>query len=455
MLTVPAALCALPSCTADTDPAPDMAGSEATVRIKAGISQTEDTRAYQEQGDIITGRFYMTYPTYADPYVYNVCKVNFFEGTGVTTTNNNLELKWQDVGALTYNDELTVFWLDNVPQPEDNPNATEIIFTDSYNPFVAAEFDDDGGTNDLLWGYQNPRIDGTQEIRIGVHHMMSRVSVIVTVDNSNENAEKIDFSKGTVTLTNVIHKGESYNRTNGTISLGSDPEYSDLRLALGEDWASITPDETEEGITYYQTRNFVLPPQSLRTDDSRPRLVINVPQSNGSFKRYSGVLPRIMTVNGAPATMAFEPEKNLTLKVKISQDLLYIESIYAFVQDWVDKGTHTVIASQAGIYSYDQFISMIEAYNRNDNSELIHYGYMVDGVWTFDIFTDLTVDEDVVKGLMKSDGPDFKFDLAYRSLTINMEDGSVKTYYPGDEESGQPDQTKDAAEALKNLLLGN
>lgn len=422
--------------------------SDGTVRIKAAISPGNDTRAYQDQGDIIEGTFYLTYPNYADNKTYSVSTVSFNNGYGVPVTDKNLELKWQDIGTLTYDDDLTVFWLDNVPKPLDDPNATEIVFTDAYNPFVASVFDNVLGTNDLLWGYQNPKIDGTQDIEIGIHHYMSRVSVIVTVDNSNENAEKINFREGTVTLTNVIHKAESYNRTNGTLYLGPEPRYENLVLCTGgDDWGDIWDDEEETDITYFQTKNFVLPPQTLKSDETRPRLILNVPQSDGSTKSYSGVLPRIMTVNGTPATLAFNAENNLTLKVKLSQNLEYIEAIYAFVQDWVDKGTHTVIASQAGVYSSEQLMSLVEAYNKYDIDELIHYGYMNNSDWIFGIFADLTLNEEDITGIMPiQEGHDFSFDLSMRTLTVTMSDGSVVSY--------TADQSKEAAAFLKALMTG-
>lgn len=434
---------AVSSCAGDEDLVSGGIGGDGTVRVAATVMQTQESRAYQASGPIESGRYYMTYPNRNDNTTYSVCEVNFYDGHGVTTTNAGYELKWQEVGALTYDDTQTVFWLDNVPRLTDDPNATLIPFTEDYNPFVASEFDTEEGKNDLLWGYAHIPMETKGELYIGIHHYMSRVSVIVTVDNSNDNAEKVDFSKGSVMITNLVHEGVSYDRTTGAINLGDRPVYKNLNLTQNGDWGSYYDDPEARGITYYQTKNFVLPPQTLRTDDLRPRLVLDVPQSDGSMRRYSGVLPRIMLVNGTPANLAFDPEKNLTLKVKLSQDLLYIVSIYAYVQDWVDKGTHIITGNQAGIYSEGDLENMIQAYNIQDENELIHYGTKIDGKWVFDIFGSLVINEEEFAGRMK-DGPDFRFDLTSHPLTINTTDGKEVVF--------EADEDEEGAEALYNLL---
>lgn len=435
-----AAVTLLSSCAVEHEPS---GLRDATISVRASVMEPQDTRAYQESGDINEGHFYMTYPNFSNNATYSVCNVNFYDGYGVTTTQSGLELKWQDIGALTYDDKLTVFWLDNVPMPESSPNATVIEFTDSYNPFVAGVFDDVEGTNDLLWGYAHIPIETTDQIAIGIHHYMSRVSVIVTVDNSNEHADEIDFSEGSVKITNIVTKGVSYDRTTGAIALGENPAREDLQLTTKGDWASVEPDETTRNITYFQTKNFVLPPQQLTTDENRPRLVLEVPQADGTIRTYSGVIPRVMTVGGTPANLAFDVEKNLTLKVKLSQDLLYIETIYAYVQDWVNKGTFLVTGNQAGIYSDAQLMALIKAYNENDESEMIRYGFKTGDLWTFDIFGNLILNEEDVAGKMAT-GPDFNLDLTSHTLTINMSDGTVVEY--------KDTETEKAEEALYNLL---
>lgn len=415
------------------------------LKVKASLKQTASTRAYQEEGPIVSGTYYMTYPTPSNNDTYNVCTVNFYDGHGVTTTHTGYELKWQDVGVLSYDFTKTVFWLDNVPMPEDNPNATVIEFSDSYNPFVAGVFDDVDGTNDLLWGYVQMPPESSQEISLTIHHYMSRLSVIITVDNTNENSEKIDFEGGTVKITNVIHEGIDYNRTNGQIGLGTNPQYKDLIMKGSTGiWGKVFNDTENENIHYYQTQNFVLPPQQLRTDDGRPRLVIEVPQSDGTMRTYSGVIPRVMNVGGNPQDLAFDPEKNLTLKVKISQDLLKIESIYANVQDWINKGTHLVSGTQAGLYNSNDLKTLIEYYNDpSKETELSRYGYRIGDAWVFDVFTDLTVNAAEMAGQMSA-GPAYSFDLTQHSLTIIKRDGTQVTY--------DATQSSEAAQALYLLL---
>ena len=444
-------------------------GGDDVVRISASLAPTVESRAYQEQGTIESGQYFMTYPNDPENATHSVCTDNFHDGFGVTTTQNGKELKWMEVGSLTYDTELTNFFLDNVPPPEDNPNATTVPFTDKYNPFVAGEFDNVEGKNDLLWGYIQPKLNTTEEINIGIHHYMSRVSVIVTVNNSSENANKILFDKGSVKISNVVHEGVSFNRLNGTIDLGPEPEYKDLVLTDGGDWQSITPDEERQGIVYYQSKNFVIPPQELRTDIDRPRLILNVPMEDGSIRSYSGVIPRIMFVNGVPANLGFDPEKNLTLKVKLSADLLKIEEVVAELQDWIDKGTFIISGARSDVKDQKELYELIELYNNlEDELDLRKFGFYEDGLWKFDLFTIIRlyegddshymyIDEDAVfdklAGSM-ADGPDFRFIFGYDDLWIYWNDGTSTAYrsVPGEDGSHASSTNLVADEILYQLL---
>ena len=444
-------------------------GGDDVVRISARLAPTVESRAYQEQGAIESGQYFMTYPNFPENTTHSLCTVNFHDGFGVTTTQSGRELRWMEVGSLTYDTELTNFFLDNVPPPEDNPNATTVPFSEKYNPFVAGEFDKEEGKNDLLWGYIQPKLYTTEEINIGIHHYMSRVSVIVTVDNSVENANKILFDKGSVKISNVVHEGVSFNRLNGTIDLGPDPEYKDLVLTDGGDWTSITPDEEREGIVYYQSKNFVIPPQELKTDLDRPRLILDVPMEDGSKRSYSGVIPRIMFVNGVPTKLGFDAEKNLTLKVKLSADLLRIEEIVAELQDWVDKGTFIISGARSDVKDQKELYELIDLYNNlEDELDLRKFGFYEDGLWKFDLFTVIRlyegdgshymyIDEDAVfdklAGSM-ADGPDFRFIFGYDDLWIYWNDGTSTAYcsVPGEDGSHASSTNPVADEILYKLL---
>lgn len=421
------------SCVADRDMTASDGRRSGEVRLGAYIDDVTETRA-QGATFIKSGTYYMTYPNYPENTTHSVCRVTFHDGVGVTTTQNNKELKWEEIGSLTYNDLLTNFFLDNVAPPEGiDPNETVIRFTDSYHPFDAAVYAGDGGYNDLLWGYAFVDLHTSAEINIGIHHYLSRVSVMVTVDNTSENAQKINFDKGSVKITNVIKKGESYTRTDGRISLGDNPKYEDLALAVNGGWESVDTDETNEKISYYQTKNFVLPPQALRTDEERPRLVLDVPQSDGSIRTYSGVIPRVMMVNGSPAALAFDPEKNLTLKVKISQDRLRIESIAAYVQDWVNKGTFSVRADHAYIGNTEDLMDLIAIYQEQDYEQIKQYGYRhmdANGVvtWSFNIFGELEIEVEKATEKMREPSPDFSFDMTSHYFTLIYDDGTKRMF---------------------------
>lgn len=460
LLSVAAALSA-GSCAADMSAAAPDGRRTGVVRIGASIENVTETRA-QGSKDIESGTYYMTYPNFADNETHGVCSVTFYDGIGVTTTSDNKELMWDDVGPLTYDDALTNFFLDNVVPPAhvSDPNETEITFTDDYHPFDAAVYDGDGGYNDLLWGYAFVNLRTKEEINIGIHHYMSRISVIVTVDNSLEDVEAIDFSKGSVKITNVVTKGESYTRTTGIINLGDNPDYTDLELAKEGGWEDVR-DEENPRISYYQTKNFVIPPQALRTDDKRPRLVLDVPQPNGGVRTYSGVIPGVMMVDGSPATMAFDREKNLTLKVKISQDLRYIESIVAYVQDWVDKGSFLVSADNVYIGSHEDLMNLIKIYPAKDDDEISKYGYhhTYDGKdeWSFNIVNDLSVEMhrpifiDEVKGKMAAPLPDFSFDITSHTFSIvDRETGKYADF--GSHNTTDYEAAREAEQVLHDLL---
>lgn len=440
LLTLAAAIAT--SCTADSDLAGGDGRGDRTVRISASVTKGVETRSYLPSGTIESGLYYMTYPRIADNTTYSVCDVNFYDGYGITTTMDGKELKWQEIGASPKDNSKTVFYLDNVPRPDDDSEAVEVPLTAGYNPFVAGLFDEEGGSNDLLWGSAEPTLFTSDNISIAMHHYMSRVSVIVTVDNSAENAAQIDFTRGSVKITNVLKKGVAYNRLTGGIEFGEDPVYEDLEMAVGGNWGSVTYDEENRDIIHYQTLNYVLPPQELLADDNRPRLVLDVPQSDGSTKRYSGVIPRVMTVNGTPAVLGFDPEKNLTLHVKISADLLHVESIWATVQNWIDKGTFLVSGYQAGLYNDGYVSTLIWTYNNAPETDLRQFGYYNADreKWMFNVFATLSLKVADVAGKM-ADGPEFGFDMGTYGLALTLQDGTIRKY-----------DTEAASEALYQLL---
>lgn len=453
-LLVVAAFVSAVSCVAEREDDPKSGGRRTgAVRLGAYLEDVAQTRA-QEGKAITSGIYYMTYPNASDLNTYSVCTVNFHDGFGFTSTWENKDLKWEEVGALTTSDTHTNFFLDNVAPPdENNPHATEIFFTESYHPFDAAVYDGDGGPNDLLWGSTLVDLYTSADISIGLHHNLSRVSVIVTVDNTLTGTQEIKFDQGSVKITNVIKKGKSFNRTNGRVSLGDD--YEALELAVDGNWKSVSKDETEPNISYYTTQNFVLPPQALSTGEMRPRLVLDVPQSDGTIRSYSGVIPRVMMVDGSPATMAFDPEKNLTLRVKISQDKLRIESIVAYVQDWVNKGSFVVSANSAGILSDKDFLDLLAVYQTGVYNDIRQFGYLdtsSDGeaIWSFNIFTELRLDYDEVQGKMGPPAPDFRFDMTTWRFMLTYPDGTKRVF--GSYEPSDREASSKAAKILHDLL---
>ena len=114
---------AFASCAVDQDIDNTGAGGERGIRLMASVSPQVDTRAYQPEGEIREGKFYMTYINNPDNSTFGVCEVNFYDGVGITTTNRGYELNWHEVGELPEDPSLTTFWVDNVPKIESNPTG--------------------------------------------------------------------------------------------------------------------------------------------------------------------------------------------------------------------------------------------------------------------------------------------------------------------------------------------
>lgn len=409
-----------------------------------GLSES-GTRAYYEPGTIESGTYYMTYPPIEDNSTFDVTDIEFNNGYGFPKTPRGKDLTWYEVGPLTYDENLTVFYIDNVPRPESNPNTTVVTFDENYHPFDAGVYDEEGGTNDLLWGYAHiPMFAARDQISIGIHHWLSRVNVVVTVDNSEDNIDKIDFSNASVKITNLALNPLSYDRTTGNLNLGNNPKKSDLELISNGNFRNVTDDELIEGISYYQSESYILPPQTLPVNNERPRLVIKANMQDGSERTYSGVLPRVMMINDVPANFAFEKEYNLTLRVTISGDKLAIAFMIATVQEWIDKGSFTLSSTQAGVYNDDQMAALIKAYKANNVLDMSYFGFLTSSEeWVFNIFQNMEIKLSDYAGAMAT-GTDFSFDLHGHTLTVINDDGSSYEY--------DEDTTPRASEVLYEIV---
>lgn len=428
LFTLGATACMFISCAREENPV--IGESGLPIIIDATISQEVSTRNYQEKGVVEYGTFYLTYSNPIGNPQYNVATVNFYEGTGFVTTESGDELTWNHVGFdPSGNSASSTFYLDNVAYMSPD-NSVESIPLPTDNPYKAAKFDYTDGSNDLLWGNQS--VDrGADKVSIKLHHSMSMVRVIVSVDASAEGSIPPDLQNATIEITNIITTPVSYDRLTGKLNFGENPSYSNIYISAPgiNNWSQIVSDEFNERITHYKASDFVVPPQDLATGDLRARLRILIPQEDGSSQIYSGPLPRAMTVEGKDGSVvsenfSFKREHILTLRVTLDPDLLELQFMPVTVVDWVNKGSYTLTGSQAAIFEDSDFIKMIQAYNSGNWSELERYGYKSDEIWIFNIYSDLTLSMDDIMGKMPQmkDYP-YKFKFNGQTVTIIKSDG--------------------------------
>lgn len=426
---------------------PDQSRDGGQIRVVADLSQTLFSRADGDEAVspwITEGLYYLSYPKPDPNNEYNVATVDFDEfgnGIGVITVPPASELRWLSVGGGS----TPTFYLDNV-DPALNTETTDsvnIVFG-AENPYVAGVFDGDFGSNDLLWGSKmESRNTGT--INFDLHHNMSRVRVIIEVDNTDAmNETRIDLSNATVKLTSINQTPISFNRLDGTLELNTDEEskaenYTPLTL-ISPDETDRTWKETSESddgnILTYTTKDFVLPPQSLLENTDRPKLEITLP--NGDV--YSGILPNAMlvlseTTGGLdyPVVLSFLKEYILTIHTVITQEPPSLSFMPVYVVQWVDKGTFDMEAHQAGIYTADEFYKMTQYYSAGNAYQLDRYGELheEDGEephWTFVFFHSVMLDFNKIRGSMIPGTNGMKdFNFEFTNYGISVYNGDVET----------------------------
>lgn len=403
------------------------------VRVAAEVARQINTRAYQEQGEVTEGTYYLTYPlTYPTSNdSKQLAEVHFgVEGSSpdigmVIVPPDSKELKWIDVGEGA----TPTFFLDNVERGYavvEKSTLTEIVFNER-NPFVAGLFDLTENAaarpaNDLLWGSKQAS-RGAKMVSFDLHHYMARVRVQVTVDRTNEQENgDLDLEDATVTISSLVHKPYSYNRLDGTMALSApdkNPAYETLTLVGTDDgktydWNKMV-DEDENGLNdVYTTCDFVLPPQGLLEDEGRPVLTIQLADKADGTKGkvYSGILPHAMEIDdGYPVALSFLKEYILTIRTVVTETPPELSFMPVQVVQWVDKGDFTIEAHQSGVYTVAEFDNLVKYYNENNTYQLVRYGKFNEEKkkWVFDFWHSVTLDYDKIKGSMKGNNFEFRF----------------------------------------------
>lgn len=407
--------------------------SSEALKVSAEVAQELHSRAYQAQGTVTEGTYYMIYPPQNGG---NALATASFDGI-VAGTGTALVTAADGVNELTWNMVQNVpnptFYLDNVSPSLgtiSGNDPTVLTFDQSVNPFVAGLFDMVTGSNDLLWGSKQVG-RGTKKINFDLHHYMARLVVEITADETYATEEgALDLNGATVYITQLIQTPSTFNRLDGTLGLGENPTYEILMLVDPNSisWGDVTPNPEDTNLNVYTTQDFVVPPQTLLDDEYRPQLVIIL--NNG--RTFSGYLPHAMNIelpgydNPYPVALAFLRERILKIKTVISETPPELVFMPVEVIEWVDKGEFDFTARQAGIYKADDFYSLIENYVDYNYINLFNYGYLDSNKdWVFNFFNSVTLDYNQIAGSMPVvDGkPNYSFVLSGYTVTI-INDGN-------------------------------
>lgn len=422
-------------CTDDSDPTIDTGDA---IYVQADVNHNSQARSYIPQGTVVEGEYNLTFPsTVADQY--NIGLVSFGETQenpqiGIVKLPGGTPLKWLSVGGGA----TPTLYLDNIPQSVAGAStSTTVTFSDASNPYKAAPFDSIEGTNDLLWGAKMfQRNAGT--LHFDLQHVMARVRLMVTADNTNG---EIDLTGATVKITNLNLTPLSFNRIEGILALDTEsPEaYSDLVFVDpengGPDWQNSY--ESDANRTVYQSPDFVLPPQDLLQDDSRPRLVIKL--ANGD--EYSGILPSAMLIGDGvhpepsyPVALSFLSQYVLTIRTVVTDDPPSLSFMPVYVMRWVDKGSFEEEAHQSGIYLASEFYKLIEYYTSGRTFQLDRYGKQIDNdgskLWVFDFWNSVILDYNLIHNKMHVNSAGGPFTFSFNNFKVfvkynDSEDGTV------------------------------
>lgn len=428
----------LSSCSSEEIIDEDEGAFARVLKVSANITGSRHTRAYQAEGRIEEGIYYLAYPNTSSQY--KVATVDFdmesavSPGLGIVTTGAGSELKWSEIGGSPVN-----FYLDNVPPAMDSLNTDSQIVTFKYdNPFVAGVFDDIDGTNDLLWGDKSVTRD-TKSISFDLHHNMSRVKVQVKIAHKETTVENVDLTDATVKITNLRPRTLSYDRTTGNLALDTISDLAPVTIVdpaqTKYNWTDI---KEKPDTTTYTSPDIVLPPQALLENEDRPQLVITLPDG----KEYSGILPHAMLIASStdgslsyPVTLAFLKEYVLTIRTVITEEPPELAFMPVYVVGWVDKGQFTEEAHQSGIYTTNEFYRLIDYYKEDNQYQLVRYGYLTTApdsdkkMWNFDFWSSVVLDYNKIHGMMKSGtvnqtaGLPYDYTFSFNNYTIYVQNG--------------------------------
>lgn len=353
-----------------------------------------------DDGGVVSGTYYLTYNSSGA----KVCMVTFADSKGYPLVSDNgiyQFLKWNDVTPV---DGKYQFTLDNLSN-KDNPET--VTLGEAYK---AASLNGNSQL-DIVWGKQ-PVEKGKESdgVNFKLSHRMSKISLEISVGTSDID---LDDKVVKITLTDVINKPKSFDRTSGDVSV--DEEQRRDIVLLYNAILTRNPDEST-----YTIPSWIFPPQDF-DGKNWPKLRIEF-----NDKIYEGTLNHYMVQEGsegsAPVKMTgFKSGQHLTLRAKLSKTTEEVELIFmpVWVRKWEEIDNIGIGAKQRGVYTEEDYKQLVTAYNEysKDENVLDEYGTKdnASGKWTFVLFRNIGTAEDV------NNMPKFKddgFEITFNGYTV-------------------------------------
>ena len=419
--------------------------SNEKIRIGANVMEVGNSRAYQEEGRVMDGNYNFTFLNSNGNFEIGTA-IFGSNGIGYTYRDDDgkiKELEWGYVNpdnssSLTYS-----FYLDNLPTNFEKNTLVEFPEDPEENPYGIGVFDKVNGENDLLWG-SLVNINRANTLLFSLNHMMSRFCLRIYFDNTI--GDQIKQPKS-ATLSNIFQKPLSFNRLTGNFTLDDEPDSEPYLLVEEADLWGEPQKDSENGLIYYSSPDFIVPPQEF-VSGNRPRLTVTL--TNGQV--YTGLFPLAMDLiddNNAltPWLMSFLKGYKLTLNVIISNEPGNLQFMPASLVGWYKKGEYNISGLQASIAGEDDF-KKLEAECENQSTDLFYlWGYHDSNTdkWIINVFQSFTIKASDYRGVWKNleEKPfDFDFDLHY--ATVIVTNGNEKINLTS---------ANDGAKKLKALLL--
>lgn len=347
-----------------------------------------------DDGVVESGTYYLTYNSSGA----KVCMVTFADSKGYPLVSDNgiyQFLKWNDVTPV---DGKYQFTLDNLSD-KDNPET--VILGEAYQ---AAPLND---KLDIVWGKQTvEKGEESAGVNFALSHQMSKISLEISVDASDI---VLDGKQVKITLTDVINKPKSFDRTSGDVSVDEEQRRD---IVLYNAILTRNPDEST-----YTIPSWIVPPQTF--SNNWPKLRIEFDRQT-----YEGTLNHYMVQEGSldtPVEMTgFKSGQHLTLRAKLSKTTEEVELIFmpVWVRKWEEIDNIGIGAKQRGVYTEEDYERLVTAYNSDSQDEnvLDEYGTKDDlGIWTFVLFRNIgDTGGQATMPKFKDDG----FEINFNSYTV-------------------------------------